>query len=144
MESGTRPVKDLDKLLANMAPVLQPGLFVFCSVLHGSDNAAAMAQAVGIFVEDEGLSLILPRAEAANLGLSYDKTYRMITLMVYSDLEAVGLTAVVSEALAKKAIAANFVAATQHDHIFVPARHADNAFDTLRGLQKDAQMKRTG
>lgn len=131
--------RDLDRMLAEMSPALQPGLFVFCSLLHNSDATEALEQAHGMMVEDEGLSLILPRAEAARLGFRYEKTYRQITLMVFSDLNAIGLTAAVATALAEDGIPANVVAATHHDHIFVPAARADAAFDRLRALQKEAQ-----
>ena len=38
MESGTRPVKGTRKMIANMTPVLQPGIFVFCSILNNDDE----------------------------------------------------------------------------------------------------------
>ncbi len=134
-------VTDRDAMIAGMAPVLQPGLFVFCTMLHNSISREALAQAHGMFVEDEGLSLILPRTEALRLGFKAEAIMRQITLMVYSALEGVGLTAAVSAALAEKGIPANMVAATMHDHIFVPARFADQAFDTLRALQKEARER---
>lgn len=131
----------LDAMLAEMSPWLQPGLFVFCSVLHGSDSSEALSQAHAMMAEDEGLSLILPRAEAQRLGLKYDRTMRQITLMVFANRESVGLTATVARALAERGIAANVVAAAMHDHIFVPAARADDALDTLRDVQKEAQRR---
>ncbi len=125
--------------LVSLSPVLQPGTFVFCSVLHNATAREAMSVAVASFVEDEGLSLILPRTEAVRLGLIFDMTMRQITLMVYSDLDGVGLSAAVSGELADHSIPANIVAATQHDHIFVPSRQADKAMEILRDLQKFAQ-----
>ncbi len=125
--------------IASLAPVLQPGTFVFCSVLHNADSHAAMAVAVGSFVEDEGLSLILPRTEAVQLGLIFDMTMRQITLMAYSAHDGVGLPATVAGALAEKGIPANIVAAAQHDHIFVPSRQADDAMEALRDLQQYAR-----
>ncbi len=139
MESGTRPVKGTRKMIANMTPVLQPGLFVFCSVLNNDDAKSAMSVALGSFAEDEGLSLILPKGEADRIGLSYDTPMRQITLMVFSSITGVGLTAAVASGLAREKIPANVVAASQHDHIFVPARQADAAMDTLRALQSRAQ-----
>jgi len=125
--------------IASLAPVLQPVTFVFCSVLHNAISRDAMAVAVGSFVEDEGLSLILPRTEAVRLGLIFDMTMRQITLMVYSDLDGIGLSATVAGELAEKGIPANIVAAAQHDHIFVPSRQADEALKVLQELQKWAQ-----
>ncbi|MXQ06937.1 ACT domain-containing protein [Alphaproteobacteria bacterium GH1-50] len=130
---------DKQSMIANMAPVLQSGIFVFCSVINRDVAFEALSEARAMFVEDEGFSLILPRAEADRLGLSYDMRLRQITLMVFSALEGVGLTAAVAEALEKKGIPANIVAATLHDHVFVPSNRADEALQVLRDLQKAAQ-----
>ena len=137
--SGTRPVTGTRKMIANMTPVLQPGTFVFCSMLHNQDSTAAMARARAMFVEDEGLSLILPKAEADSLGLAYEGPMKQITLMVFSSVHGVGLTAAVAKALTKERIPANVVAATQHDHVFVPAGDAEKALGVLRDLQEKAR-----
>ncbi len=139
MESGTRPVKGTRKMIASMTPVLQPGVFVFCSMLHNDDAKAALRFARGAFAEDEGMSLILPKSDADRLGLTYDTEMRQITLMVFSSLTGVGLTAAVATELARDKIPANVVAATQHDHVFVAARHAERAMTLLRNLQARAR-----
>ncbi len=139
MTSGTRPVKGTRKMIANMTPVLQPGVFVFCSMLHTQDGADAVKLAKGSFAEDEGLSLILSRDDADRLGLIYEAEMKQITLMVFSSVTGVGLTAAVASELAREKIPANVVAATQHDHIFVPAKRADDAMALLRDLQTRAQ-----
>jgi len=126
-------------MIANMTPVLQPGTFVFCSMLLNDDARAAATLARATFVEDEGLSLILPKAEADRLGLSYDVPMKQITLMVFSSVSGVGLTAAVATELAKKKIPANVVAASNHDHIFVPSKQADEAVELLRALQARAR-----
>ena len=66
---------------------------------------------------------------------------RQITLMVFSALEGVGLTASVAKALEKKRIPTNVVAATLHDHIFVPSNRAEDAMKALRALQRKAQTR---
>ncbi len=139
MESGTRPVKGTRKMIASMTPVLQPGVFVFCSMLHNDDAKAAVHLARGSFAEDEGMSVILTKADADRLGLTYDQEMRQITLMVFSSLTGVGLTAAVTTELARDKIPANVVAATQHDHVFVPTRHAERAMTLLRNLQARAR-----
>jgi len=139
MKSGTRPVKGTRKMIASMTPVLQPGVFVFCSTLHNQDSAAAASFARASFAEDEGLSLILAKADADRLGLTYEAEMRQITLMVFSSVTGVGLTAAVATELAREKIPANIVAATQHDHIFVPAKKAEKAMDLLRELQARAR-----
>lgn len=62
--------------------------------------------------------------------------FRAITLEVHSSLNAVGLTAAVSGALARRGISANVVAAFYHDHIFVPAGQAQEALETLGALSR--------
>ena len=139
MESGTRPVKGTKKMIASMTPVLQEGVFVFCSMLHNDDAKSALRIARGSFAEDEGMSLILPKAEADKLGLTYDRELKQITLMVFSSLTGVGLTAAVATELAREKIPANVVAATQHDHVFVPLKHSERAMELLRDLQARAR-----
>ena len=139
MKSGTRPVKGTRKMIANMTPVLQEGTFVFCTMLHTQDATAAATRSLATFAEDEGMSLILEKSEADRLGLPYGEKMRRITLMVYSSTSGVGLTAAVASELALHRIPANVVAATQHDHVFVPKKHADRALDILRALQARAR-----
>ena len=131
---------DKVSMIANMAPVLQPGSFVFCSVINRDVAFDALSEARAMFVEDEGFSLILPRPEADRMGLSYDMRMRQITLMVFSALEGVGLTAAVAETLEKEGIPTNIVAATLHDHVFVPSNRAEDAMKALRALQMKAQL----
>lgn len=126
-------------MIASMTPVLQPGVFVFCSMLHTQDSNAAASLARGSFAEDEGLSLILAKDDADRLGLTYETEMKQITLMVFSSLTGVGLTGAVATELAREKIPANVVAATQHDHVFVPARKAESAMELLRNLQARAR-----
>lgn len=139
MNSGTRPVRGTRKMIASMTPVLQPGVFVFCSMLHNQDSAGATSLARASFAEDEGLSLILAKDDADRLGLTYEDDMKQITLMVFSSITGVGLTAAVATELAREKIPANVVAATQHDHIFVPAKRAEAAMELLRNLQARAR-----
>jgi hypothetical protein len=60
--------------------------------------------------------------------------FQRITLSVHTSLEAVGLTAAVSSALAREGISANVVAAYYHDHIFVPVAKANQALSCILKL----------
>lgn len=91
------------------------------------------------FAEAEGTTLILDRRQAEAAGLPDDPPMAWITLTVHSSLEAVGLTATVSNALAQANIGCNMVAAYYHDHIFVP--DAGAAFALLTAL---SDQRRTG
>jgi uncharacterized protein len=58
---------DLNSLLQNMKPELNPGEYVFCSI--AADNLPAHTDPVGWFREREGATLIFPRHQADALGL---------------------------------------------------------------------------
>jgi hypothetical protein len=57
-----------------------------------------------------------------------------ITLNIHSSLEAYGLTAAFSNALAEANVSCNVVAGVYHDHIFVPRNDADKAMTVLKKL----------
>lgn len=123
-------------LVARLTPRLRPGSFVFASIADPARAARAAARAIATMREDEGLSVILPLAEAAALGLPTVQRMRLITLGVQSSLDAVGLTAAVSAALAAEGIPCNMVAGFHHDHIFIPEATSDAAMTVLRRLQQ--------
>ena len=123
--------KDLHTLLATMHPELREGEFVYVLWPHGRPLAGAIAAAVR---EAEGLTVVLPRAEADSLGLSYDFVGTWITLQVHSSLEAIGLTAAVSAALTEAKISCNVLAGFHHDHLLVPVADSDRALEVLHEL----------
>jgi hypothetical protein len=123
--------KNLNKLIASMQPVLATAQYVFvCLDKDHSLSLPALAP-LGTFYEHEGLTVILLKTQADELSISYQGVFQCITLNVYSSLEAVGLTAAVSSALATVGISANVVAAYHHDHIFVPTEKANQAIQCL-------------
>ena len=123
--------KSLDKLLQSMSPVLVDGDFVFCSVKNSKYGDFSDARPIASFVETEGLTLVLLKNVAEDLGLAFEGVFRCISLEVHSSLEAVGLTAAISARLASQGIAANMIAAYYHDHIFVQDKFAERAFGIL-------------
>ena len=126
--------KELAKMLETIEPKLQTGDYVFCSV---RDTAGLdMADVVLYFREEEGTTVILKKEKADQLQLPYSFVAGWITLTVHSSLEAVGLTAAFSQALAAQGISCNVVAAYFHDHIFVPQADAPKAMEVIRGLRK--------
>ena len=138
----TKVISDSQSMLAGMTPVLTEGEFVFCSINETDVIGRAMPMALGSFKEAEGLTVILPRADAKALGFDDTLPMRRITLDVFSALDGVGLTAGVAAALAAENIPCNMVAAYHHDHVFVPAAMAQRAIAVLRELQQRAS--RTG
>ena len=131
----TDTVQDRDAMIAGMRPDLREGVFVFYSLAQG-DAAALLPHAIATFREDEGLSLLLPLALAEKAGFAVDQPMRQITLQVYSSLSGVGLTAAVATALAEAGIPCNMIAATHHDHAFVPAAEAGRALAILQDLSR--------
>ena len=121
--------KNLDVLLKSMSPRLNEGEFVFCCV---PDLAVVdPASIIGSFREGEGTSVILSRRRADELGLNYSFVSAWITLTVHSALDAVGLTAAFSAALAAEGISCNVIAGYHHDHIFVGINDAERAMEAL-------------
>lgn len=125
---------DLDRLVATMSPQLQPASYVFCTVADARYGNFAEANPIATFQEAEGLTLVLEQVQADLLGLAYEGTFRCITLLVHSSLEAVGLTAVISKTLTHHNISANVIAGYYHDHVFVPSERAEEATAVLTQL----------
>lgn len=125
-ESGLR---DLTELLRALEPVRRPGEFVVVSTTNETTLPA-----LATVEEDEGTTLVLERHEADAFRLGHTGTFAWITLTVHSSLEAVGLTAAVSKALADRAIPCNVLAGFHHDHLLVPSDRAEEAIAALRDL----------
>lgn len=124
--------KNLHKLIRNLKPERKPGQYVFCT-RQSLENIPA-EDIICFFREDQGLTLILLRENAEKHGIEYAFVASWIRLRVHSSLEAVGLTARVSSALAEAGISCNAIAAYHHDHVFVPYLQAEKAMTILRKL----------
>ena len=129
---------DLKTLLKGLSPELLPDHYVFVTLPDFSAQQFNLLKPLGVFQEAEGTTLILSESIARDTGLEFEGVFRCITCKVHSSLEAVGMTAAMSAALTGKGISANVVAAFYHDHIFVPAADADEAFSTLAALAEIA------
>lgn len=127
--------KDLQLLLKQLKPELNSGVYVFVSVKNL--DAILRKDTLFEFKEKEGITVVLEKNKAVELGLSYHFVSSWITLKVHSSLEAVGLTAVFSSVLSKEKISCNVVAGFYHDHIFVAVKEAKKAMDILTNLSKN-------
>lgn len=92
------------------------------------------ASPFAVIREDEGVTVILTRADADRAGLAYDYVAARITLRVGSALTNVGLTALFSPTLADAGISCNVIAGLAHDHLFVDWDQAAHALARLREL----------
>jgi hypothetical protein len=130
---------NLTTLLSTLKPEINEEEWVFCTIqepvqLSGSDILAS-------FREKEGVTVIIPKALAEAVGYPYSFVASWITLRVHSSLEAVGLTAAFSTALAAHGISCNVVAGYYHDHIFVSVRDKDKAMAVLQALGNEADTR---
>jgi uncharacterized protein len=125
--------QDLHRLLAGLRPVLSPEPYVYAL-----GPAPAGTAVFATIAEDEGVTVVLPRDEAAAAGLRPEWAAARITLQVDSTLTDVGLTAAVSSRLSARGIACNIVAGLAHDHLFVPEDRAGEAFELLQRLTAEA------
>jgi uncharacterized protein len=125
---------NLDILLKSMEPFLNEGDYVFCAI----DNLESVNQneLVFYFREKEAITVVVKKEFADESRLAYSTVMAWITFTVHSSLDAVGLTAAFSTALAKENISCNVVAGFYHDHIFVVKRDVVKAMETLCRFQE--------
>lgn len=98
-------------------------------------DAALDAQAAARISEREGITYVVPEAFARAQGEAPAFVAAWLSLRVHSALDAVGLTAAVSRALAERGIACNVLAGFHHDHLLVPAARRDDAIAAIRTLR---------
>lgn len=120
-------VSDGAEMIAQMQPVRVAGRWAFRTV--SEQELTALTNVKAMFREAEGISVLVPADDG-------EDAMAQITLQVFSDLEGVGLTAAVSTTLAEAGIPCNVIAATLHDHIFVPEAMADRAVTLLQERAK--------
>jgi hypothetical protein len=112
-----------------MQPVVRDGEYVFVSLTRLPD-----VDCEATIREDEGVTCVVRRSVADEMGWAYDFVAGWITLEVHSALAAVGLTAAVSQALTSQGISCNVIAGYFHDHLLVPLDRVADATRTLEGL----------
>lgn len=122
------PVSDSGLMIAGMNPVRVLGRWVFRTV--SEEELTALTDVQAMFREAEGISVLLPAEDG-------EAAMAQITLQVFSALEGVGLTVAVSTTLAEAGIPCNIIAATLHDHIFVPEDRCDEAIALLRARAQE-------
>ena len=104
--------------------VLHPEIYVYTQACPASVVPFAK------FYEKEGVSYVIAQDKA--VGLPFTFPCRCIQLEATTALEAVGITAKVSEVLAKANIPCNVIAAYHHDYFLVPLRLGEKAFELLK------------
>ena len=87
--------------------------------------------------EAEGTMVVISAADAMRLDIEPEFVAAWLTLNVESPLDAVGLTAAVSSALAADGIPCNMLAGYHHDHLLVPIESAERAIAILNALGEE-------
>lgn len=125
---------NLKKLIQNMEPILNDGEYVFVSV----ENVKSIPREITIceIKEHEGITVVLSKKDAEELGLTFEFIASWITLNIHSSLEAVGLTAAFASELGKHSISCNVIAGYYHDHIFVDKKDKDKGMKVLWDMTK--------
>lgn len=132
--SGERGV---NALIKSMSATLVDGVYVFCTMPSGAVPEGLHPRMR--FEEAEGTTLILLLSEAQKAGLKFEFPCRMITLNVYSSLEAVGFIARVAAELSKHGLGVNPVSGFHHDHLFVPEGKEADALWYLKEMARAQQ-----
>ena len=122
--------RDLEKLLSGMRPARRRDAVVMVTLSTPPSDIEVLATVR----EDEGLTVVVEQTVADAHGWDYDVALTWITLQVHSALDAVGLTASFSTALADAGIGCNVLAGRFHDHLLVPAHQSAAAIDVLVAL----------
>jgi uncharacterized protein len=124
---------NLQRLLGNMRPQVNPGRYVFSTANAGVPTGVRPVVTVA---EGEALTLVVRQEEADAAGLPYEYVAGWITLRIHSALEAIGLTAAVARELADAGLSCNVVAGYYHDHLFVPYERVGDAIGALEALAR--------
>ncbi|MCL2757906.1 MAG: ACT domain-containing protein [Alphaproteobacteria bacterium] len=116
-----------------LSPILHEEAFAF--VAADSDMAAQfLPDAICVFKEAEGITLVISESVAKKHGLAYEFRAAWITLSAETSLNALGITSTFSKVLADNGISCNVFAPIHHDHIFVPFEKGAEAVQLLDGI----------
>ena len=122
-------------MLRTLTVSVRPARYTFVTV----DEPVALGRGIeAVLTEAEGTTVVATVDEARRRGWPIDFVAAWVMLDVHSALDAVGLTAALSAALAEDGISANVLAGYFHDHILVPADRVDDAVACLTGLAAEA------
>jgi uncharacterized protein len=97
-----------------LLPELSDEPYVFAAAASPLPETAMFAA----ILQDEGLTLVMTKADADRAQLEYSYVAARITLRVNPAVGEIGLTAAVSRVLADAGTSCNVIAGAAHDHLF--------------------------
>ncbi len=127
--------ESLTDILNHLSATLLPETFHFISIDHEQMQLVDIKNTFATVNETEGLTVIVEAKYKDDFPNQDAAEFSCITLAVHSSLEAVGLTATFSSALAKANISCNVIAGYYHDHIFVQKAKAREALAVIEALK---------
>ncbi|MFV0259956.1 MAG: ACT domain-containing protein [Acidimicrobiales bacterium] len=89
-----------------------------------------------VVAEREGMAVVVTVEAARRRGWPVEFEAAWLTIEVHTGLEAVGVTAAVSNALAEWEIPCNVLAGYYHDHLLVPVQLVDQAIACIEQLRR--------
>ncbi len=125
---------DLEAMLQTLAVSRRPGRFTLVTLDPGLELPTIGNGIEAIIEESEGTTVVCTVETAEANNWPHEFVAAWLTLDVHSALEAVGLTAAFSVALAGHGIPCNVLAGYFHDHLLVPADRVDDAVACLQQL----------
>lgn len=134
----TREVS-LQDILQNLDPVMAPETYVYVGVSNQSLLKVLGFDPVAFFKEPDGITLILKKEDADNNFLNYQTEYCHIILNAPFAMRCVGLTAIVSSALAKAGISIIPILSAYKRSLLVEKEDAHTALEILNAMQKKVQ-----
>jgi len=129
---------DLGTLLQSLDVRQREGTYVYVNLPPGTPLPDLPLSAV--VTEVEGTTIVLRQSDAEEAGMDTEFPSAWLTLAVHSSLEAVGLTASVSAALAVVGIPCNIIAGFHHDHLLVPPNRAEDAIAAIAALRDRPEL----
>lgn len=134
--------RDLGRILATLEVRQREGIFVFVTVPPG--EPLPDISIAGMVSEVEGTTLVVSRDAAEAAGMAWEFEAGWLTLTAHTSLEAVGVTASLSTALAVRGIPCNVMAGFHHDHVLVPLDRVEEAIDAVTVIRAQREAERGG
>lgn len=125
---------DLGRILEAIEVTRREGVFVFATIPPGHQLPDLPLAAM--VAEEQGTTIVLNRDIAVGAGVEFDFEAAWLTVSTHTSLEAVGVTASVSTALAVKGIPCNVLAGFHHDHLLVPFQMAAEAMSAVELVRR--------